>query len=62
MSGLTEAELHRVMAAYRKSGMAQQHWASVTATSENWPMAYLLDELAREQQALKEATEKSRQA
>jgi hypothetical protein len=55
MSGLTETELHRLMAAYRESGMAQQHWACVTPNSEGWPIAHLLDELAREQETLKDA-------
>jgi len=62
MSGLTETELHRLMAVYRTSGMAQQHWASVTPTSDVWPLAHLLAELSREQQALKEAMTKNRQA
>jgi len=59
MSGLTETELHRLMAAYRESGMAQQHWACVTPTSEGWPISYLLDELTRERQTLKEAMAKN---
>ena len=60
MSGLSENELHRLMSAYRRSGMAPQHWASVTPTSERWPIGTLLDELAREQQALKNAVKKGR--
>lgn len=53
MSGLSHAELHRLMAAYRKSGMPSQLWATVTPTSEKWPIRVLLDELATEHEELK---------
>jgi len=53
MSGFTQNELHRLMKAYRNSGLPKQLWATVTPISENWPVEKLLGELSAEAAAFK---------
>ena len=53
MSGLTQNELHRLMADYRKAGFARQIWATLTPVSEKWPLEQLLNELQAEDKAMK---------
>ena len=53
MSVLTQNELHRLMAAYRKAGFAGQIWATLTPVSEKWPLEQLLNELQAEDKAMK---------
>ncbi len=53
MSGIAEAELHLLMAVYRRLGLARPLWATLTPTSEGWTLARLLDELAAEDGALR---------
>ena len=53
LSGFTQNELHRLMKAYRNSGLSTQLWATVTPISENWPVEKLLGELAAEAAAFK---------
>ena len=48
MSGLTQNELHNLMAAYKKGGFVRQIWASLTPVSEKWPLKNLLNELQKE--------------
>ncbi len=55
LSGLRETELHRLMKAYRLSGMPRQLWASMTPVSTDWPMRTLLDELGKEKEDLRKA-------
>jgi hypothetical protein len=52
VSGLTESELQRFMAAYRSLGWARTLWAALTPTSETWTVRMLLAELAAEAEAL----------
>ncbi|MDY6832803.1 MAG: DUF3783 domain-containing protein [Thermodesulfobacteriota bacterium] len=52
LSGITEAELHRILAAYRESGLPRPLWATLTPTSENWPLSDLLAELNAERRAM----------
>ena len=51
LSGITETELHAIISAYRRQGLPEQLWATLTPTSENWPVSRLLDELAAERAA-----------
>ena len=53
MSGLTQNELHGLMAAYRKSGFPRQLWAALTPVSEKWPLKQLLRELEKEDRVMK---------
>jgi hypothetical protein len=53
MSGISQNELHTLMAGCRKSGMQQPLWATLTPTSETWPIQNLLKELAAEHEAMK---------
>ena len=53
MSGLTQKELQKFMTAYRNAGLPPQLWASLTPTSETWPLKTLLDELSAEAEAFK---------
>jgi len=53
MSGISQNELHILMAGCRKSGMQQPLWATLTPTSETWPIQNLLKELAAEHEAIK---------
>jgi len=52
MSGITQNELHLLMAGCRKSGMQQPLWATLTPTSETWSLRDLLKELAAEHRAM----------
>ena len=54
MSGITQKELHLLMAGCRKSGMQQPLWATLTPTSETWSIQNLLKELAAEHRAMQE--------
>jgi len=53
LSGITEKELHIVISAYRSHRLPEQLWATLTPTSEGWPVSRLLDELAAEREAFK---------
>lgn len=53
MSGISQKELHILMAGCRKSGMQQPLWATLTPTSKTWPIQNLLKELAAEHAAMK---------
>jgi hypothetical protein len=53
MSGFTQNEVHRIMYAYRQAGLPAQLWATLTPLSENWLLADLLNELVKENDALK---------
>jgi hypothetical protein len=52
VSGISQNELHTLMAGCRKSGMQQPLWATLTPTSESWPIQNLLKELAAEHRAM----------
>lgn len=52
VSGITENQLHGLMTVCRKAGMQQALWASLTPTSETWPLVQLLGELQAERKAL----------
>lgn len=52
LSGLTQKELHTLMAAYRQSGLSPQLWAVLTPISEGWALRDLLAELSREAEAV----------
>lgn len=52
VSGITQNQLHNLMAICRKSGMQQALWAALTPTSETWPLIQLLNELQAERKAL----------
>lgn len=52
MSGLTQNELHRLMAAYRKARRSRQIWATLTPFSEKWHLEHLLKELQAEERAI----------
>jgi hypothetical protein len=54
MSGITQKELHLLMSGCRKSGMQQPLWATLTPTSETWPLQRLLEELAAERRAMQQ--------
>jgi hypothetical protein len=41
------------MYAYRQAGLPAQFWATLTPISENWLLADLLNELAKENECLK---------
>ena len=52
LSGVTEKELSTIMAAWKHLGLAPQNWATLTPTSELWPLMDLLAELDLERLAL----------
>jgi len=58
MSGLTQNELHRLLAAYRKAGFTHQIWATLTPISEKWPLEHLLNELQTENKAMNKKMKK----
>lgn len=55
MSGISQNELHTLMAGCRKSGMQQPLWATLTPTSETWSIRNLLKELAAEHRTMQKA-------
>jgi hypothetical protein len=59
MAGITEAELQRIMTGYRAAGLAGQLWATLTPTSETWPVSVLLAELAAEKAAFEKRSTSS---
>jgi hypothetical protein len=52
MAGITEKELHQLMASYRAAGLPSPLWATLTPTSEHWSLRQLLTELSAEKAAL----------
>jgi hypothetical protein len=58
MSGITENELHHIMNGYRTTGLPPQLWATLTPTSETWPLSVLLEELAAEKAAFEKCSKK----
>lgn len=52
MAGITENELHLLMSSYRKAGLPNPLWATLTPTSEHWTLRQLLKELSAERAAL----------
>ena len=52
LAGLTEKELNTFMAAWKHLGLPTQNWATLTPTSETWPLIDLLTELDMERIAL----------
>ena len=52
MSGITQNELHQLMAGCRKSGMKRPLLATLTPISETWTIQNLLHELAAEHTAM----------
>ncbi|MEW6076193.1 MAG: DUF3783 domain-containing protein [Thermodesulfobacteriota bacterium] len=54
ISGITESELHRTLAAYRQSGLPRPLWATLTPFSENWTLSALITELEQERTAMEQ--------
>ncbi len=52
VAGVKEQELHVLMSGCRQAGMQQALWATLTPTSETWPLKRLLSELSAEKEAL----------
>ena len=52
MCGLTRKELHILMSGSREAGMKPPLWATLTPTSETWPVQDLLIELVAEHEAM----------
>jgi len=52
LSGVTENEIHRLMALNRKISRQATIWATVTPVSETWTLKNLLRELQAERKAL----------
>ncbi len=52
MSGITEKELHALMAAHRGADLPRPLWAALTETSEGWTLEALLSELSAERREL----------
>lgn len=62
MSGLTEAEFHRLINTYRSGKLPAQLWATLTPMSEKWTIAALLEELAEEQAEMRKMMQERRKA
>jgi hypothetical protein len=54
LSGVTENQLHRTMAAYRQAGLPRPLWATLTPFSENWTLSVLIAELEQERTAMEQ--------
>ncbi len=57
MSGLEERQLNTLMRGYREAALTRPLWASVTAYSAKWSVKYLLVELLKEREAMRQAME-----
>jgi hypothetical protein len=53
MSGFTQQEVHMLMSVYRRAELPTQLWATLTPVSETWTLEALLNELAKEAEAVK---------
>jgi Domain of unknown function (DUF3783) len=53
LSGFTQAGLHQLISASKQAGFPAQLWATLTPVSEKWAIGYLLEELAKEAEAMK---------
>ena len=60
MSGISQNELHTLMAGCRQSGMQQPLWATLTPNSETWPIQNLLKELAAEHRAMQKIKQQAK--
>lgn len=56
MGGITGHELQRLMKSWRERALPRALWATLTETSETWPLGTLLKHLAEEQKEMAEAT------
>lgn len=56
LSGITEIELHQILAGYKTTGLPRPLWATVTPVSEKWALSTLLKELKKERIAMKKMT------
>lgn len=52
LAGITEKELHRILAAYRETGLSRPLWATLTPHSESWTLSALIRELEQERAAM----------
>lgn len=62
MAGITEKELHTIINAYRAGGLPPQFWATLTPISENWQLGDLLQELEKENAALRQQRQSTKTA
>ena len=53
LSGFTQAGLHQLISSYKQAGGPAQLWATLTPVSEGWTLGRLLEELAKEAEAMK---------
>ncbi|XPV74974.1 MAG: DUF3783 domain-containing protein [Desulfovibrio sp.] len=53
LSGITEKELHTIMALHKSMQLPKQLWATLTPTAETWQLGDLLIELNKEHRAMK---------
>jgi len=60
MAGITEKELHQLIARYRQTGLPDPLWATLTPTSEHWTLRQLLKELSAERAALSKQSSPAR--
>ena len=52
MAGITENELHQLISSYRRAGLPNPLWATLTPISESWTLRQLLKDLSAEREAL----------
>lgn len=55
VAGVEENELHQLISGCRQAGMKQALWATLTPTSEGWPLTKLINELSAERKAISKA-------
>ncbi len=48
LAGITEKQFHRIIDRTKKSSLPRPLWATLTETSQTWPLSKLLNELSRE--------------
>lgn len=61
MGGITGRELQRLMKSWRERALPRALWATLTETSETWPLGTLLKHLAEEQKEMADAARRKRQ-
>ena len=58
MAGITGNQLQQLMKSWRESTLPRTLWATLTKTSETWPLLTLLKHLAEEQKEMAESRRK----
>ncbi|SCY22640.1 DUF3783 domain-containing protein [Desulfoluna spongiiphila] len=60
MAGITGNQLQQLMKSWRENALPRTLWATLTETSETWPLGTLLKHLSEEQKEMAKAARRKR--